>query len=217
MRAMTEDPKRLRHVLRSAFLSLCAVFAIAACGPAGNDATPTSSADPTHPSHTSNPAAGAEGSAQTQPPTAAGQELDYGVLVDFTVGGGADPLKVSGWSKPETGFTWSQGTTAILAARVKPTDSPITFRFKAAGMIKEPELPFQPVEVFINNDKVADLQVGSTAEFSVPIPPGMTKAGGLLTITFRTPKATSPKALGMTEDERVLGIRVFNIALDRST
>ncbi|HSH39948.1 MAG TPA: hypothetical protein VK993_14325, partial [Chthoniobacterales bacterium] len=142
---------------------------------------------------------------------AAAQEIEYGTLIDFTAGGSAELLKVSGWSKPETGFTWAEGNSATLAVRVRPTDSPITMRMKAAGLIKEPELPFQPVEVYVNNDKVADLQVGSTAEYNVAIPQGFTKAGGLLTVSFRIPKAASPKSLGQNEDERVLGIRIFNL------
>ena len=215
----SEDPLCLRHVLRIAAFCLWIALATTACNPESSPA-PTASQDPTHPSHSSEgtsptPAAGTAGPAAAAP-AAAGQEVQYGVLVDFTIGGGSDPLKVSGWSKAEPDFTWTQGTTAILAARVKPTEKPVTMRLKAAGMIKPPDLPFQPVEVFVNNEKVADLQVGDTAEFSIAIPPEMTKAGGLLTITFRVPKAASPKALGLNQDERVLGIRVFNLTLDGS-
>ncbi len=213
MRANSEERTQLRRVSASAIAYLWIAFAVAGCGPDNSATPPTASQDPTHPSHS---AAGASPAPAQAAAPVAGQEVEYGALVDFTIGGGSEPLKVSGWSKPETGFTWTQGSTATLAARVKPTDSPVTMRFKAAGMIKPPDLPFQPVEVFVNNDKVAELQIADTAEFNVAIPQGMTKAGGLLTITFRTPKAASPKALGQNEDERVLGIRVFNLTLDRS-
>jgi hypothetical protein len=160
-----------------------------------------------------NPSNAADSSGGGQ--TAKGQEVDYGTLIDFTAGGNSDRLKVSGWSTPETGFTWTEGTAAILAMRVPPTDSPVTLKMKAAGSIKEPELPFQPVEVYVNNEKIGDLQVANTAEFSAPIPQGLTKGGGLLTIALRTPKAASPKTLGLNEDTRVLGIRLFNIELSK--
>lgn len=148
-----------------------------------------------------------------QPPPRAGngQNVDYGALVDFTIGANSEALKVSGWSAAEENFTWTEGPVATLAARLTPTEEPITFRFKAAGMIKEPELPFQPVEIYINNEKVADLQIGHTAEYRVVVPPSITAKGGLATITFRIPKAVSPEALGLgTNDRRVLGLRMFN-------
>ena len=154
---------------------------------------------------------------QPPPRRGGGQNVDYGSLVDFTVGANSGALKVSGWSKAEENFTWTEGPVATLAVRVEPIEEPITFRFKAAGMIKEPELPFQPVEIYINNEKVADLQIGHTAEYSIAVPPALTKQGGLLTFTFRMPKATSPESLGFGPvDKRVLGIRMFNFDLSPS-
>lgn len=205
-------PRRVAAQQSRAVVLLLAASAVAlsACGrgPAVTTAEPTPDSPVV--------AADAQQSPAKPQVNAEGQEVAYGELLDFTVGGNAQPLKVSGWSKAENGFTWSQGTAAIIAARVRPTDSPITMKLKAAGMIKEPELPFQPVEVYINNEKVADLQIGHTNEFSVAIPQGFTKAGGLLTVTFRTPKAASPKSLGQNEDDRVLGIRLFNLEFGQS-
>ncbi|MFN2507170.1 MAG: hypothetical protein ABR589_00160 [Chthoniobacterales bacterium] len=163
--------------------------------------------------------AGASPSAAQQPQggpqtrATSGQRVEYDTLIEFTEGGNSDALKVSGWSIAEAGFTWTEGTAAMLSLRVPPADSPVTLKMKAAGSIKEPEVPFQPVEIDINDEKIADLQVGNTAEFSVPVPEHLTKSGGVLTIALRTPKAASPKDLGLNEDARVLGIRVFNIAL----
>ena len=154
---------------------------------------------------------------QPPPRSGKGQTVAYGELVDFTVGANSEPLKVTGWSGAEKDFTWTEGNVATLAARIEPTEDPITFRFKAAGMIKEPDLPFQPVEVYMNNEKVADLQIGHTSEYRVAIPPALTKRGGLLTITFRLPKAASPEALGFgPSDKRILGIRMFNFDLSPS-
>jgi hypothetical protein len=87
-------------------------------------------------------------------------------------------------------------------------------KIKLAGLTKDPELPFQPVEVYVNDEKVADWRVGANpAEFSVAIPKKMTSRGGLLTITLKIPKATSPKALGMSVDPRVLGVSCYDLQL----
>jgi hypothetical protein len=86
---------------------------------------------------------------------------------------------------------------------------------KLAGLIKEPELPFQPVEVLVNDQKVADWKVGDTADFIAAIPHDITRKGGELTITLKVPKAISPKALGLNADPRVLGICCHELELTK--
>lgn len=190
--------------------SACVLLALSGCRqPSDPTAADASEPDPSNPLQVSE-AAGSPG--PPQPGNAlSGAEVAYGALIDFGVGGGADALKVFGWYEPENGFTWAKGHAATVACRVTPTDSPIALRFKASGLIKEPELPFQPVAVYVNKQKLADLHIGHTAEFSVPIPQQFTKAGGLLTITFRMPKATSPLVLGFGQDDRTLGIRLLDL------
>ena len=41
----------------------------------------------------------------------------------------------------------------------------------------------------------------------------MTRRGGSLRITLKIPKATSPKALGMSNDPRILGVACFDLQL----
>jgi hypothetical protein len=89
-----------------------------------------------------------------------------------------------------------------------------------AGLTKDPDLPFQPVEVYINDQKVADWHVAEEpAEFSAAIPQAMTNSGGLpgtyrlLRITLKIPKAVSPKALGLSDDPRVLGVSCIDLQL----
>ncbi len=140
-------------------------------------------------------------------------QLAYNTVVDFGSEGNSAPLKVSGWSKTEEKFTWTEGQSAVIAVSVPPIEGLVTLRMSLAGMIKEPEFPTHPVEVYVNDQKIADWQVGNTAPFSAPIPHELTKAVGKLTFTFKMPKAVSPKDLGKNEDPRVLGICVYNLEL----
>jgi hypothetical protein len=133
-------------------------------------------------------------------------KLEYGTKVSFAESGNSNAFKVSGWSKAEEKFTWSEGTSSVLKMAIAPTNDPIVLKMTIAALIKEPELPFQPVEVSANGQKIADWQVGNTAEFAAPIPRDIATKGGMLTITFKTPKATSPKTLGLSADTRTLGI-----------
>ena len=147
--------------------------------------------------------------------SANGPELSYGTKVSFGIGGGSERLRTSGWSKTEEKFSWSEGIFAVLAMRLPATQESVTLRMKLAGLIKEPELPFQPVEVLVNDQKVADWKVGDTADFIAAIPHDITRKGGELTITLKVPKAISPKALGLNADPRVLGICCHELELTK--
>jgi len=129
--------------------------------------------------------------------------LAYGTKVSFGTGGNSEPFRVSGWSRTEPQMTWTEGTAAVLAMRVSPTNEPVALKMKLT----------QPVEVYVNDQKVADWQVANEEEFSAPIPQEMTRRGGLLRITLKIPKATSPKALGMSADPRILGVACFDLQL----
>src|SRR5438105_7751939 len=123
--------------------------------------------------------------------------LAYGTKVSFGQGGGSERYRESGWSKTEEKFTWTEGAVAVLKMKVPATSDSVTLKMRLAGLVKEPALPFQPVEVEINGQKMADWQVGEVSEFATAIPHDITKNGGELTITLKIPKATSPKAIGI--------------------
>jgi hypothetical protein len=141
--------------------------------------------------------------------------LAYGTKVDFGQDGTSEKFRYSGWSKTEEKFTWSEGTPVTLKMRIFATQDSVTLRMKLSGLIKEPELPFQPVEVLVNDQKIADWQVGDVTDFVAAIPHDITKKGGELTITLKVPKATSPKALGLNADPRILGICCHELELNK--
>ena len=60
--------------------------------------------------------------------------LAYGTKVSFATGGNSEPLKVSGWSGTESQMTWTEGTAAVLAMRVSPTNEPVALKMKPAGL-----------------------------------------------------------------------------------
>ena len=139
--------------------------------------------------------------------------IQFGSKISFGQGGNSELYKVSGWSKTEAKFTWTEGTAARLKIPITATNDPISVKFTMAALIKAPELPFQPVELYVNDQKIADWQVGDTAEFVAAIPPSVAKLGGVLNFEIKTPKATSPKALGLSADPRVLGICCLDFEL----
>jgi hypothetical protein len=142
-------------------------------------------------------------------------EVPYGSPIVFGQGGNSEPYKVSGWSKTEEKFTWSEGSSAQLHIPVSATEDAVSLKMRIAALIKPPDLPFQPVEIWVNDQKIAEWQVGDTGEFTAAIPHDLTKRGGALKILIKTPKAASPKALGINADPRVLGVCCFDLQMSK--
>lgn len=156
---------------------------------------------------------GTDGNAANSEQAKSSERYAFGTAVKAGTDGEFQRYAVSGWSKTEEQFTWSEGNTAVLAIRVPATEAGIALKMRANGFMHPPDLPHQPVEVLVNNQKVADWTVGEVAEHSAVIPPELLKGGGLLTITFKMPKAVSPKDIGGVDDPRVLGLCVHEFEL----
>lgn len=139
-----------------------------------------------------------------------------GQQIKFGKGGDSERYRVSGWSHTEDNFTWTEGTSAKLSLPIGKEPGPLNLTVNMSGFAQPPQLTSQPVEVLVNGQKLADWEAGSIArEYSVSVPADAIKGGGTIEIEFRTPKATSPKSVGLNEDPRVLGIGVFALELSK--
>jgi hypothetical protein len=150
--------------------------------------------------------------AQNSPP--ADKAYALGTVISFAVGGGAERFKVAGWSKAEPEFTWTEGKGATFSVEVPTGESALALRMKLVGLIHPPEVSYQPVEVYVNGQKVADWQVAAPANFTATIPKALA-ATKKLEIELRTPKSTTPKALKMNDDVRVLGVACFEMEITK--
>lgn len=140
-------------------------------------------------------------------------DYQLGTVVRFAADGNSGKYRDSGWNEAETQFTWTRGNTSTLKFVLPPKSDALVLRMRLAGLIKPPELPFQPVEVYANDKKIADWQVRETADFSATILANVLRPNGSLTITLRIPRASSPKNLGIGNDSRVLGVSCFEVQI----
>ena len=136
---------------------------------------------------------------------------------------GLMPRVQSMWTAKVQGTARAQN--AVELGDHIPVAKQMLQHFKADDFIKCPSLVRQIVKIvlfepqarrvcpFVNDQKVADWQVANEEEFSAPIPQEMTRRGGPLRITLKIPKATSPQALGMSADPRILGVACFDLQL----
>lgn len=202
---MSSADLSLRHKqVRLVFTIVCCVLAASllwGCGPS-KEAGPTANS-PTPDSTNASP--------RTASTT---NEYSIGDKINFAASGNSKPFKVSGWSEAESTHSWTDGAVSVLAMRISPATNPLTLNMKLAGFVRAPDFPSQPVEVYANDEKIADWNVGGDqAEYTAPIPPAISQSGGLLTITLKIPKATSPKSLGLSNDARLLGLACIEVSL----
>jgi len=142
-------------------------------------------------------------------------KYELGTLVRFGSGEDSERFRTSGWSHTEDQMTWTEGNSAVLKFSGLPKSQALTLKIAMAGLTS-PELPAQTAEVYANGKKIAEWQVAATKEYVAAIPPDIVSDMGTLTIEFRIPKAISPKSLGLSVDQRVLGVSVFNLVIDRA-
>lgn len=146
-------------------------------------------------------------------PARTDNKYELGSVISFGTGGGSERFRQDGWSTTEGQYTWAIGNSSKLVLSIPASAQPFTLRMRLTGFTNPPTLTEQPVEVFANGQKIADWTVAATADFTTVIPAAIVKDGGALTIEIKTPKAASPKALGMSEDARVLGVLCSEFAI----
>lgn len=139
-----------------------------------------------------------------------------GWVISFAGGGGSEPYRVSGWSRSEPDYTWTDGTSATLALPIPVLGTPYIMRMKLGSFVFPPDLPAQDVDLFVNGRRLARWSVSGTGDFQVVIPRELTSSTSTLEVELQIPHATSPKAIGQSADERLLGLRCYSLELKRT-
>jgi hypothetical protein len=97
------------------------------------------------------------------------------------------------------------------------TTKPLQLTMRLAGLTNPELLPVQLVEVHANGRKVAEWLVGSPAEHHASIPNRVLKENGKLRLELRAPKATTPRVLRISNDPRILGVKVHDVVITEAT
>ena len=136
----------------------------------------------------------------------------FGEVVSFGRGGRSDMFKAGGWSHTEPDRTWTNARSAHLAFTLPKSKGPLALRMRLGGFVAEPFIPFQWVEVIVNNERVAEWQVANAADY-IAIIPAETANHEQLLIELKMPRAASPRTVTTENDPRVLGVTCFDLAI----
>lgn len=147
-------------------------------------------------------------------PAAPSNTYTLGEVINFGRAGRSDRFKRGGWGETEKDYTWTNGHSAKLAFTIADADQPLRLRMRLAGFTNPPVLTYQPVEVLVNDETMADWEVSDAGDFVALIPAEVANHEQLI-VTLRTPEAISPKVLDVGEDNRVLGVSVRELEITK--
>lgn len=144
--------------------------------------------------------------------SAPASDYKFGEVISFGRNGRSDTFKGGGWGETQAELTWTNGDSARVTVVTPDSEKPLRLRMRLSGFINPPWLPFQPVEVFVNDEKVADWEVSDEADYVAMIPPSIANHVRQM-IELRMPQATSPKVLRLSNDARTLGVCCYEMAI----
>lgn len=114
-----------------------------------------------------------------------------------------------GLSHVEREFAWTDGHTAKMLVNPQTpagADATLLFHYRA----------FRPrgrVVIYVNGTRLPIQRLGKCGCLKVAVPAALRGRDGLLSVKFFLPDATSPKARGISEDARELGIRLQSFSV----
>lgn len=123
-------------------------------------------------------------------------------------------ITYSGWGQVEGGFVWSISKYSSLLLPIKPQADPFGIQLVVEPFLVAGKYTNQSVEVFCNGLYV----LGHTSErenkeiLFVEIHPSVS-AFGSLKLDFIFPNAASPKNLGLSQDMRMLGYKLYELQM----
>ncbi len=146
--------------------------------------------------------------------------LKPGDTLSFAGGpsGALDSIISLGWSHPESWGRWSQGHRAVLAFKLPDAPQEDIILDISALAFVSPAHPRQRVEIFANEQPVAQhtLEQAAVSDLRVVVPRRVVADDRIVRLEFRLPDAISPATLRQSGDTRDLSIGLVRLYLNAS-
>ncbi|MGO8867120.1 MAG: hypothetical protein ACLQME_11520 [Alphaproteobacteria bacterium] len=146
----------------------------------------------------------------------AGGRYALGETVRFGIGGDAEAYMTSGWSGPEAWGRWSVGRTAQLVLRVDPPSSGDLQLDAVVGALIGGARQSVSATIAVNGVTVGEWHFAGgsgPAPRQVIVPRHLVSGTGDMVVEFTVDDPVSPAALGMSSDERELGLSFASLAV----
>ncbi len=138
--------------------------------------------------------------------------LPDGATIDFK-SHDADNYLWYGWSMAEPESRWSNATHATMIFSLSEL-KPITLKFRAAAFLVPGKLDEQHVNLSLNGHSLTTLTLKNPelADYTVTLPAAKLRARNVL--DFDIPGAATPASLGVSRDQRQLGLRISLVTVE---
>ena len=149
---------------------------------------------------------------------------DYhlGGVIDFSQNGSGDLYAMQGWLDSETWGRWSiNGEAAIKIRLTDPLSQALKLEVVMSAFVSGSH-PCQEVGIIFNGKEIArkPLCIGKGGDepssYKFVLQRELLRQDGRIDIRFVTPDAISPKTLGISSDERLLGVGIRSLSLTAS-
>lgn len=147
-------------------------------------------------------------------PVASAVVYEWNSRIKFGAQTHSRPYMISGWSHDEPGFVWTDGPSALLAMTVTSPPGDVIIKLRARAIVDD-QHPVQAVKLRLNGNVVLSWHVGPEDAWYV----GRVFYSSLrgkphLNIAIEPERPTTPRSLGLGEDDRQLGCALSELVLE---
>ena len=141
--------------------------------------------------------------------------VTLGQTLNFGNGQNSGAL-ISGWSTPEAGYVFSEGTEAYMGFVTQGMSGKNVSIHFICGALLVANWPEQKVEIWSGNTKLSEvtLMKASDNNFSVKLTGLSLKDGDPFILRLKLPLAKSPKDLQVSSDSRTLSVALVSVRFD---
>ena len=116
-----------------------------------------------------------------------------------------------GWSRPEADFRWSTGSGSLLTLPgLVPRNHALEFD---VWPHLQADLKRQLLQVRVNGHIISNTQLLRPGRLRCDAPHGCFQAEGPNLVELRHPEAAAPKAFGVSDDDRILGVAIARLTV----
>jgi sterol desaturase/sphingolipid hydroxylase (fatty acid hydroxylase superfamily) len=143
------------------------------------------------------------------------QQAEYklGETVTFGQNNAGIRYLSEGWGLPEASHTWMNSNVAELAIPLSLVPAKMKASFQVRAFIEPQKLPKQRYTLAVNGEKLVESEIHSQEPVMIDFEIDKPQLSKVLRFTLEAPDAATPKDLGISPDERRLGLALVSIKL----
>ena len=130
-------------------------------------------------------------------------------------GGNGWEVTLSGWAAPEPNFTWTSADEAVIELPTPKIVDDYILRIECSPFVAEGRHDAQRLVIEANGQEIGSARLKEFALLECSLPWSFFADREKLRVVLKLPDAIQPSLLGLSDDERMLGLAVKAVTLVR--